>query len=635
MVERGEGRKGRGQGLTRPLSRRRLLKAGGAAALMPLLPGPLHAVEPGRSHGLAVIGGLKYPEGFRNFDYVDPAAPKGGRIVTQVATWAYNQNPSTFDTLNMFVLKGAAASGMDLTFATLMTSASDEPGSVYGFVAEAVEVSDDRRRLRFFLRPEARFHDGSPLTADDYVFSFDTLKAQGHPNLRTELADAVSAVADDDRTITVTLSPEAPPSLPLLVASLPIFSRAWWAGRDFAASLSEPPLGSGPYRVGTFAFGRSIEYERVEDFWGAGLPVMTGRYNFDRVRIEYYRDRTASFEAFKKGVVTFREEFTSRVWARDYNFPALLEGKVIRDEVEDGSPSGAQAWLFNTRLSKFADPLVREALGWAFDFEWTNKNLMFDSYKRAPSFFVNSPLMAEGMPSADERALLEPFRGMVSDEVFGEPVVPPVSDGSGRDRRLLQAASEQLAAAGCTQGPSGLLAPDGTPLTIEFLDDDSTFEPHHNGFIRGLRLLGVEATYRVVDPSQYTERLKGFEFEMTVQRLSMSLYPDRSIRQLFGSTAASQPGSRNLSGIADPVVDALIEIVAGAEDWDSFVTASRALDRVLRAGHYWIPHWYKATHWFAFWDMFSRPAKKPPYDRAVIDTWWFDADKAARIGRAE
>lgn len=620
--------------MTLPLSRRRLLQGGGAATIMPLLSGPLRAVEPGRSHGMAVIGGLKYPATFPHFDYVDPNAPKGGRIVTQVASWAYNQNPSTFDTLNMFVLKGTAASGMDLTFASLMTGASDEPGSAYGFVAEAVEVSDDRRRLRFFLRPEARFHDDTPLTADDYVFSFDTLKADGHPNLRTQLADALSAVAEDERTLTVTLAPDPSPSLPLFVAGLPIFSREWWEGRDFAASLSEPPVGSGAYRVGDFAFGRFIEFERLEDFWGADLPVMVGRYNFDRIRIEYYRDRTASFEAFKKGAITFREEFTSRVWARDYNFPAVVEAKVVRDEVEDGSPSGAQAWLYNTRLSKFADPRVREALGWAFDFEWTNKNLMFDSYKRAPSFFVNSPLMAEGEPSAAERALLEPFRGKLPASVFGEPVVPPVSDGSGRDRELLRAASEQLAAAGCTQGPSGLLAPDGTPLTIEFLDDDPTFEPHHNGFIRNLRLLGVEATYRVVDASQYNERLKGFDFEMTVQRLTMSLYPDRFIRQLFGSAAASQPGSRNLTGIADPAVDALLEIVAGAQDWDSFVTASRALDRVLRAGHYWIPHWYKGTHWFAYWDMFSRPQRKPPYDRAVLDTWWFDAAKAARIGKA-
>ncbi len=621
--------------MTLPLSRRRILKAGGAVALLPLLPDALQAVEPGRSHGLTVIGDLKYPEGFAHFDYVNPAAPRGGRIVTQVASWAYNQNPATFDTLNMFVLQGAAASGMDLTFASLMTGSSDEMGSAYGYVAEAVEISDDRLRLRFFMRPEARFHDGTPITADDYVFSFETLKEKGHPNLRTELAEALSATADDERTVTVTLSPDSARSLPLLVATLPIFSRAWWGERDFAASLSEPPLGSGPYRVGRFAFGRSIEYERVEDFWGAKLPVMVGRYNFDRVRIEYYRDRTASFEAFKKGDITFREEFTSRVWARDYNFPAVLDGRVVRDEPEDGSASGAQAWLFNARLPKFSDRRIREAIGWAFDFEWTNKNLMFDSYFRAPSFFVNSPLMAEGLPSPAELALLEPFRGELPDAVFGEAVVPPVSDGSGRDRRLFQAASEQLAAAGCTRGPSGLLAPDGSPFTIEFLDDDNSFEPHHNGFIRGLRLLGIAATYRVVDPSQFTERLKDFDFEMTVQRLSMLLFPDRSLRQVFGSAAAAQKGSQNLTGIANPAVDALMEKMAGAEDWETFVTAGRAFDRVLRASHYWIPHWHKSTHWFAYWDMFSRPERKPPYDRAVIDTWWYDAEKAARIGKAE
>lgn len=615
-------------------TRRTALKLSGAAACAPLLPRLALAEGRSRSHGIAVIGDLKYPPDFQQFDYVRPDAPHGGRIVTQIAQWSGNQNPVTFNTLNIYVLRGDGAAGMGLTFASLMTASADEPGSVYGLVAKEVEISDDRKALRFFLRPQAAFHDGSPLTADDVAFSLTTLRDEGHPNIATQLLDIDEIAVEDEHTLFVRLKPESGRSLPNTVASMPIFSRAWWEGRDFQASLSEAPLGSGPYRLSGYRFGGHVEFERVGDWWGNDLPVMTGRYNFERIRYEYYRDRTASFEAFKKGNITFRQEFTSRIWATAYDFPAHAEGRVIKELVPDGRPSGAQGWFINMRREKFSDPRVRLALVYAFDFEWTNTNIMFDSYQRTHSFFENSPLKAEGAPGPDELALLEPLRDQLPEEVFGEVFVPPVSDGSGRDRVMLQKASELFKAAGCERRSGRLLTPDGEPFTIEFLDDDPTFEPHHNAYIAGLKLLGIEASYRVVDAAQYNERLKRFDFDMVVSRFSMPLYPDQAIEQFFASDRAEQEGSYNLAGIAEPAIDALLKKVIHAEDWDTFAVASRALDRALRAKHFWVPQWFRPVHWFAYWDMFSRPENVAAYSPGVLDTWWFDEEKATRIGKA-
>jgi microcin C transport system substrate-binding protein len=615
-------------------SRRTVLKLGAAAAGAPLVPHFAYAQTGARAHGMAVIGDLKYAAGFPRFDYVNPEAPRGGRIVTQLQQWGTNQDPNTFNTLNSFVLRGVGVAGMGLTFATLMTGSSDEPGSVYGFVASEVEISDDRKAFRFFLRPEAVFHDGSPLTAEDVRFSLETLRDKGHPNIAIDLQQGLASISvEDERTILVTFKPEAGPSLPINVASLPIFSGAWWEGRDFQASLSEPPLGSGPYKVADFSFGKHIEFERVADWWADPLPVMVGRYNFDRIRYEYYRDRTASFEAFKKGAITFRGEFTSRVWATGYDFPAVHDGRVIKDEIPDGRPSGAQGWFINMRRPKFSDPRVRLALNYAFDFEWTNKNIMFDSYRRTHSFFENSPLKAEGAPSPAELELLEPLRADLPAEVFGEVFVAPVSDGSGRDREMLQKANELLQAAGCERTGGGLLAPDGTPFTIEFLDDDPSFEPHHMAYIASLKLLGINGTYRVVDAAQYKERLNRFDYDMVVSRFALPLYPDEGIKSFFEAKRADEQGSYNLSGVANPAIDTLLNKVVQSKDWDTFVTTSRALDRVLRSIHFWVPLWNKPTHWFAYWNMYSRPENLAKYDPGVLDTWWYDEEKAARIGK--
>lgn len=618
------------------IDRRTLLKAGGAgAAAIALRPWPALAQEAARSYGLSYFGDLKYGPDFAHFDYANPDAPKGGRIVTQLWQWGYNQNPNTFNTLNIYVLQGDGAAGMPLTFATLMTASTDESDSRYPYVAREVETPEDRSWIRFFLDDRARFHDGTAVTAEDAAFSLETLKRDGHPNIATELGAVSEITVEDPLTLLVRFAPGTSRSLALTVAGLvPIFSKAWWEGRDFKGALSEAPLGSGLYRVKDFSFGRWIEFERVADHCAAGLPAFTGRFNFDVVRYEYYRDRTASFEAFKKGEMTVRQEFTSRIWARDYNFPALTRGEVVKEELPDGSPAGGQGWYMNTRRPKFADVRAREALVSAFDFEWTNANLMFNSFERSSSIFESSILKAEGLPGEAELKILEPHRDRLPAAVFAEPFVPPVSDGTGRDRKLIQRASELLAEAGCTRSGSRLSLPDGSPFTIEFLDDDPSFEPHTNAYIRNLGLLGIEATYRVVDPAQYRLRLDSFDFDMISSRFSMVLYPDEGLRQFFDSSRAEQNGSYNLAGIKDPVVDDLLDTVIGAQTRDEFVAAAKALDRVIRAGHYWVPHWHKAAYWIAAWDMFSRPTTKPLYDTGILDTWWFDREKAARIGKA-
>jgi microcin C transport system substrate-binding protein len=422
--------------------------------------------------------------------------------------------------------------------------------------------------------------------------------------------------------------------VPLFVAGLPIFSRAYYATRPFEESTLDVPLGSGAYKVGRFEPGRYIEYERVKDWWGADLPVARGQNNFDVLRFEYYRDRDVGFEGFSAGNYLFREEFTSRFWATRYDFPAVKDGRVKRDETPDDTPSGAQGWFINTRRPKFADPRLREALDDAFDFEWTNKTIMYGAYQRTVSVFQNSDMMAQGLPSPEELALLEPFRSHLPADVFGAPYLPPVTDGSGTDRAELRKAAQLLQAAGCVIAGGKRTLPSGEPITIEFLIDEPEFEAHHAGFIKNLALLGIDASVRIVDPVQYRSRRDSFDFDITIDRFGFASTPGDSLRSFFSSQAADLKGSNNLAGIADPAVDALIDTIIAAPTRPALITACRALDRVIRAGHYWIPQWYKASHWIAYWDVFGRPAAQPRYVRGIPDTWWSDAGKATKIPRA-
>jgi microcin C transport system substrate-binding protein len=623
-----------GDGLTR---RKVLVLSAGAVTAGAIVRAPVFAAEGSAAadgaevHGISGFGDLKYPRDFRHFDYVDPKAPKGG-VFSQIGpSRQYNQNFLTFNSLNSYILRGDAAQGMELTFASLMSSAADEADAMYGLVATSVRISPDGLLYRFALRPEARFHDGTRLTAHDAAFSFKLLKDKGHPIIQQRLREMASVEAADDATLIVRFVEKRARDTPLFVASLPIFSRAYYTAHNFEETTLDVPLGSGPYRVGKFEAGRYIEYQRLADWWGASLPVNVGQNNFDTLRYEYYRDREVGFEGFTAKSYLFREEFTSRTWATRYDFPAIRDGRVKRNDLPDDTPSGAQGWFMNLRRPKFANPQLRLALNFAFDFEWTNKSIMYGSYQRTQSVFQNSDMMAKGPPSPEELALLAPWRGRVPDQVFGEPYVPPVSDGSGQDRALLRKGSQILTDAGFVIKGGKRVDPKGEPVSFEFLIDEPTFEPHHMPFIKNLKTLGIEATLRIVDPVQYRARVDDFDFDVTVDRAGFSTIPGDSLRSYFSSQAASMKGSRNLAGIADPAVDALIEKIIAANTRDELVIAARALDRVIRSGYYWVPHWYKASHWVAYWDVFGRPPAKPRYARGIPDTWWYDRDKAAKV----
>jgi microcin C transport system substrate-binding protein len=619
------------------LARRRVIQAAAGVAAIAATRAdifPARADQDIESHGLSAFGDLGYPSDFKHFRYVDPNAPKGGNFSQIGPGREYNQNFLTFNSLNSYILKGDAAQGIELTFATLMVRCGDEPDAMYGLAAAKVRRSADGLTYTFYIRPEARFHDGSRLTAHDVAFSLNLLKEKGHPLITQLLRDLTGTKANDDASVTVTFAPKRARDVPLFVAGLPIFSRAYYSTKPFDESTLEVPLGSGAYKVGRFDAGRYIEYERVKNWWGADLPVSRGQSNFDIVRFEYYRDREIGFEGFTADNYLFREEFTSRTWKTRYDFPAVQDGRVKRDTIADDNPSGAQGWFINTRRPKFADARLREALNNAFDFEWTNKTIMYGCYDRTVSMFQNSDMMAVGKPSAAEVVLLERFRGRVPDEVFGDPYIPPVTDGTGDARVQLRKGAQLLQDAGCSMRAGKRVLPSGEPVTIEFLLDEPTFQPHHMAFIKNLGILGIDASIRLVDPVQYRARLDDFDFDMTVDRLSFSSTPGDSLRSYFSSQAATLKGSYNHAGIADPAIDALIETVIAAETRPALVTACRALDRVIRAGHYWIPQWYKPSHWIAYWDVFGRPSAQPRYFRGIPDTWWYDRDRAAKMQKA-
>jgi microcin C transport system substrate-binding protein len=584
-----------------------------------------------KRHGLSAFGDLKYPADFKHFDYVNPDAPKGGRLST-IGTQAV----LTFNSFNSFIRRDDPAQGLEFLFDSLMVRATDEPDAVYGLIADSAELADDKRSVTFFLRPEAKFSDGTPVTADDVVASFELLHDinRAKPQYAIPLQDVVKAEALDAHTVRYSFKGDNVRDLPLIVATLPVLSKAYYDKVSFDKASLDPPLGSGPYEIGSFKQGTFVSYKRRPDYWGRDLPVMRGRFNFDEIRLEYFRDRTAGLEGFKAGAYDLREEFTSKSWATEYNIPQVADGRIKLATIPDESPSGAQGWFMNTRRAKFADPRVRKAFDYAFDFEWANKNLFYSLYQRTHSFFANSDLEAKGPPSEAELKLLEPFRDKLPAEVFGEPYVSPVSDGSGRDRRQLAAASKLLDEAGWKIGPSGVRANDkGETFSIELLMEEPQLEKIFGFFVDKLRSIGIQASIRNIDAAQYQVRLKSFDFDIDMSRFSLSATPGPEIKIYMSSDAAKTDGSFNLAGIADPVVDALIGQILNARSREELKTAAHALDRVLRGGYYWIPQWYKPVFTLAFWDRFSWPAVKPKYDRGVYDTWWFDAAKAAKLAR--
>jgi microcin C transport system substrate-binding protein len=580
--------------------------------LSTLFPGPADAASP--SHGLAMHGDLKYGPDFEHLDYADPSAPKGGTLRLAAI--------GTFDSLNPFILKGMAPAGIGWTFDTLMTKSDDEPFSAYGLVAERIETPPDRSWVAFTLRPEARFHDGSPITVEDVIFSFETLRAKGHPFYRSYYASVEKVQQAGERRVRFDFAPGENRELPLILGELPILSKRYWSGREFDKTTLEPPLGSGPYRVLKVEPGRSISYERVADYWAKDLPINRGRFNFDIIRYDYYRDATVALQALKAGEYDLRQENVSKNWATAYDTPAVAEGRLIKEEIRHRQPTGMQGFLFNTRRPVFRDPRVRRALAYAFDYEWTNKNLFYGAYTRTKSYFSNSELAARGLPTDGELAVLEPFREQLPSEVFTKPYEPPASDGSGNIRRNLRSALRLLKQAGWEVRDGRLVnTATGAPMRFEILLVQPDFERVVLPFVRNLERLGIEAKVRTVDATQYQNRLDEFDFDLIVHSIGQSLSPGNEQRDFWLSKNADIPGSRNLAGVKDPVVDALVEQVISAPDRKSLVDRTRALDRVLLWGHYVIPQWHIRSWRVAHWNKLGRPAVSPKYDLG-LDTWW-------------
>jgi microcin C transport system substrate-binding protein len=598
------------------------------AALSLLLPGvAVSQTAPAAvtvGHALSMYGDLKYPPGFPHFQYVNPQAPRGGDVKLAAI--------GMFDTLNPFVLKGVPAAGIGGVFDTLTVSSDDEPFAQYGLVAESIEMPTDRSWVAFTLRAAGRFHDGSPITVEDVIWTFDALKAKGRPFFRSYYAQVTRAEKVGDRKVRFAFAPGDNRELPLIVGQLPVLSRAYWSKRDFERTTLDPPLGSGAYRVESLDPGRSITYRRVKDYWAATLPVNVGRENFDSIRFDYYRDSTVAIEALKGGEYDLRQENVAKNWATAYNTPAVTRGLLKREEIANEIPTGMQGFVYNTRRPIFQDARVRRALAHAFDFEWRNKSLFYGAYTRTKSYFSNSELAASGLPTAEELRLLEPFRGKVPDEVFTREYQPPATDGSGNIREGVREALRLLAEAGWTVKGQKLVNGRGEPMQFEILLDDPTWERIALPFAKNLERLGVTARVRTVDAAQYQKRQDDFDFDMLVFVWGQSLSPGNEQRDFWGSPAAGERGSRNLAGIRDPVVDRLVDLVITAPDRPSLVARTRALDRVLLWGHYVVPHWHIRAFRVVYWDKFGRPAVSPKYALG-FDTWWVDVQKEAALAR--
>lgn len=599
-------------------------------AFLALISLPAHADEKIiKSHGISIFGDLKYGKDFKHFDYVNPDAPKGGEF----STWGFG----TFDSLTPFILKGQAPQLASIFFESLLTGSSDEADSAYGLLAESLEYPESRQWVIFNLRPEAKFSDGTQVTAEDVIFSHDTLVEFGRPVYKVIYEDFESIEALSPTRVKFTFKEGVPTRrLPLTAGGIPIFSKAYYEGRDFAESTLDVPVGSSEYTLDRIEPGKTVVYKRRDDYWGKDLPVNQGRSNFDKIRLEYYADYTAAFEGFKGGVYNFREEYLSKLWATSYDFPALQKGWVIKDTIPDGTPSGTQGFFFNLRRDKFKDPRVREAIAMAFNFEWSNKTLFYDLYERTDSFFENSPMQATGLPTAAELALLEPLADKIPASVLNGPAyTPPISKPAQLDRGIIRRAKKLLADAGWTVKGGKLQNEQGEVLTLEFLNDSPSTTRIVNPFVENLKRLGIDASLRNIDAAQMTEREKVFDYDMVTTRFVMSLTPTgTSLRQIFGSRSADLDGSSNRAGVKSEAVDALIDQIDRANSREELNTAVSALDRVLRAMHIWVPNWYKGSHNVAYLNMYEYPENLPPYAMGEMDFWWYNAEKAEELKAA-
>lgn len=618
---------------------RRAFVAGAAAtvALAPLfgsVPGIARAAtpssprSPGPVQALAMHGEPKYGPDFTHFDYANPDAPKGGEVRFGVV--------GSFDSFNPYILRGTPAARMaGWVYESLMVSSSDEAFTKYGLVATTVETPDDRSWVAFTLNPQARWWDGSPILADDVVFSFELLKAKGTPSFRFYYRSVAKVEKTGDREVRFSFVPGDNRELPLIVGEMPVLPKQYWQTRDFEKPTLELPLGSGPYRIAAFEPGRYILYRRNEDYWGKDLPVNAGADNWGSVRYDYYRDETVALEAFKAGQFDVRQERSAKVWATGYNVPQVEDGRIVKENIPNQNPTGMQAFVYNARRSLFQDRRVRQALGYAFDFEWSNKALFYGQYTRTRSYFSNTELASSGLPSGEELKILERYRGRVPDEVFTTVYAPPTTDGSGNVRGNLLKGRAILQEAGWVVRDKRLVKADGgEPFRFEILLDDPLFERIVQPFIQNLKRLGIEAWIRTVDSSQYQNRTQDFDFDMTIVVFPQSLSPGNEQANYWSSAAADERGSSNFIGVKDPVVDELANLVISAPDRESLIQRTHALDRVLLWGFYVIPQWHLRAYRVAYWNKFSRPAVSPKYDLG-LDTWWIDEAKVAALAKRE
>ncbi|MFH5925530.1 extracellular solute-binding protein [Roseomonas xinghualingensis] len=580
---------------------------------------------PRRMHALSLLGEPALPADFTHFPWVNPNAPKGGEITLYAL--------GSFDSFNPFILRGTPATGSGLLYDTLLKESSDEASAEYGHLAEMVELPADKRGVTFELRESARWHDGRPITADDVVWTFNTLREHGRPFYRAYWADVAEVVAESPRRVTFRFSTDQNRELALILGQLAVLPKHWWAGRDFARPLLEAPLGSGPYKVERFEAGRSIVYRRVDDYWARDLPTMKGTNNFDVMRYEYFRDATVSLEAFKAGQIEFRTENVARDWATAYDFPAVRRGWVKRDEIRHELPTGLQGFVMNERRPLFRDRRVREALGLVFDFEWMNANLFYNSYARTSSYFSNSDFASRGLPEGREKEILERFKDRLPPEVFTREFKLPVTDGSGNNREQARRALELLREAGWTVRDRRLTNAQGQRFEFEILLNGPTFERVALPYIQALQRLGIEARVRTVDPPQYQVRMDSFDYDMTVDVFGQSSSPGNEQRDYWSSAKADEPGSRNTIGIKDPVVDEIVEMIVNAQTIEELTASCRALDRVLLWGFHTIPQWHSRTFRLVWWDKFGRPERNPK--RALgLDSWWVDPAKERALAAA-
>ena len=573
------------------------------------------------SHGISTFGELKYEAGFPHLDYVNPDAPKGGEI----SVWGFG----SFDSMHPYTTKGRSGQLSSIFFESLLEGTADEPDAVYGLVAESLEYPEDRSHVIFNMRPEARFSDGSPLTADDVVFSYEILRDKGLPSFRAVIQKQVESAEalGPHRVKFIFKEGEPTRDLPQTVGGLPIFSKAYYeaSGADFEASTLTPGIGSGPYVLDSLEVGQQIVYRRNPDYWGNDLPINKGRHNFDRIRIEYFADYNSAFEGFKAGTYTYRTEASSKIWATGYDFPAIQNGWAKKDTPPDGTLASGQSFVFNLRRDKFQDKRVRQAIGMMFNFEWSNKTLFYGIYERIHSFWENSYLKAEGAPMEGELAFLRPLADKLPEGVLDGPVVmAPASSDRQLDRKNLRRASAMLDEAGWPVGDDGMRRnATGETLQVEILNDSQAFDRVINPYIENLRALGVDAVHTRIDNAQMTERERSFNFDMVVGNFRTALTPGSELEQYFGSESA-EFSIFNLAGFGSEAVDSLIDSVTAAEDRTTLDDATRALDRVLRAEVFWVPQWFKNTHTVAYYDMYRYPENLPPYALGTLDFWWFD-----------